>query len=83
MSELSKSQIQELKKSIPEKVGQRIKAIRANKGISQTELGMRVGKDRQYIYKIEKGKVTPNIATVVILLTALDISASEFFKDFA
>ena len=81
MSELSKSQIDQLKKSVPEKVGQRIRAIRAKKNISQTELGLRVGKDRQYIYKIEKGKVTPNIATVIILLTALDISASEFFKD--
>ncbi|MBL4734709.1 MAG: helix-turn-helix transcriptional regulator [Flavobacteriales bacterium] len=81
MSELSKSQIQKLKKTIPEKVGQRIKAIRNKLTISQTELGLRVGKDRQYVYKIEKGKVTPNITTVMILLIALDISASVFFKD--
>ncbi|WP_370569050.1 helix-turn-helix transcriptional regulator [Flavobacterium sp. IB48] len=39
-----------------------------------------VGKDRQYLYKIEKRKVTPNIVTLSVLAKALKISLSELFQ---
>ena len=39
-----------------------------------------VGKDRQYLYKIEKGKVTPNIVTLSIIASALKITLSELFE---
>jgi DNA-binding XRE family transcriptional regulator len=49
------------------------------KGLTQTELAELVGKDRQCLYKIEKGKVTANIVTISALCHALDISLKDFF----
>lgn len=79
MYELSDNKINELKKSVPIAVGERIKHFRRLKKLTQIELAMRSGKDRQYIYKIEKGKVTPNITTIVLLTTSLGITLKELF----
>lgn len=49
--------------------------------LTQTELAHRVWKDRQYLYKIEKGKVTPNIFTIAMIALALEVSLSELLKD--
>ena len=59
------------KKKIPFGVGEQIINFRKLKLFTQTELAELVGKDRQYIYKIEKGKVTPNIVTLAIICKAL------------
>ena len=40
-----------------------------------------VGKDRQYLYKIEKGVVKPNIVTISIIAFALDLELSELFEN--
>lgn len=79
MSELSDIKINELKSKVPLLVGKRIRFLRNEKGVTQTELGKLTGKDRQYIYKIEKGIVTANITTIAIITTALDISLKDFF----
>ncbi|OYX22958.1 MAG: hypothetical protein B7Z06_10890, partial [Flavobacteriales bacterium 32-35-8] len=53
--------------------------FRKEKGLTQTQLAQFVGKDRQYLYKIEKGIVTPNIVTISILAITLEVSLREFF----
>lgn len=79
--ELSEIEIQKIKDTFPLWVGNRVKKVRKDKGISQTKLADLTGKDRQYIYKIEKGIVTPNIVTLKIVATALDISLSNLLKE--
>jgi len=79
--ELSEIEIQAIKDKFPLWVGSRIKKIRNEKGITQTKLAELTGKDRQYIYKIEKGFVTPNIATIKILTTALEVTLSTLFTE--
>ncbi len=79
MIELSEKRIEELKTSIPIKIGDRVRFLRKQKGLSQTELAELVGKDRQYLYKIEKAVVTPNIVTISILAIALEIPLKDFF----
>ncbi len=74
--------LQELKKSIAIQLGQQIKMIRKQKRLSQSDLAFLVGMDRQYIYKIETAKVTPNIGTITALAFALEISLSTLFEDF-
>jgi len=81
MSELSDKKINELKSTIPIEIGNRIKFFRQQKNLTQVELANRTNKDRQYIYKIEKGIVTPNIVTITILIKAMDISLKEFFNE--
>lgn len=70
-----------LKKKIAFETGQRIKELRKEKKLSQTDLAMLVGMDRQYLYKIETAKVTPNIGTIASLSFAMGITLAEFFKD--
>lgn len=79
MKQLSDKRLNDLKETIPKLVGNRIKDFREDKGITQTELAELVGKDRQYLYKIEKGKVTSNIVTIAALANALEISLKDLF----
>ncbi len=79
MAELSDERLNELKDSIPKKIGERVRYFRKQKGLTQTHLAELVSKDRQYLYKIEKGVVTPNIVTISILAIALDIPLKELF----
>lgn len=79
MAQLSDKRLNDLKESVPKAVGNRIKDLRKQKGFTQTELAEFVGKDRQYMYKIEKGIVTPNIVTITALTIALEISLKDLF----
>jgi len=79
MVQLSDERLDDLKKSIPKKVGERIRYFRKEKGLSQTQLAELVGKDRQYLYKIEKAIVTPNIVTISVLALALEVSLKDIF----
>ncbi len=81
MKELSANEISLIKNEFPCQVGNRIKELRKKQGITQTKLANLTDKDRQYIFKIEKGLVTPNIATIKIIANALDISLNHFFTD--
>lgn len=81
MSSLSDKELQKLKEELPKKVGDRVVFFRQSKNMTQTELAQKVSKDRQYIYKIEKGKVTPNIITLSIICKALSIKLTDLLKD--
>jgi len=80
MSNLSDLELQKISNDIPKRVGEQIIFYRKLKGLTQTELAEMVGKDRQYIYKIEKAIVTSNIATIAIIAAALEISLSKLFE---
>ncbi len=78
---LTDKEISSIKKNQPKVIGARLKSFREKLKITQTDLAQAVGKDRQYLYKIEKGLVTPNISTLICLITALEISVQDFFSD--
>ena len=77
--ELSDKKLEELKTTIPVLIGKRIKYFRKDRGLTQTQLAQMVGKDRQYLYKIEKAVVTPNIVTISAIAVALKVSLKEMF----
>ncbi|CAA0223319.1 conserved hypothetical protein [Tenacibaculum maritimum] len=79
MIELSENRLNELKISIPIKIGERVRFLRKQKGLTQTELAELVGKDRQYLYKIEKAVVTPNVVTISALAIAMEVPLKDFF----
>ena len=79
MVQLSDKRLNELKKTIPKLIGDIIRNLRKEKGLTQTQLAQLVGKDRQYLYKIEKGRVIPNIVTISALAIALEIPLQVFF----
>ena len=48
------------KKSELIKLGNTVKEIRLSKGLTQTELAHKIGKDHPSINKLENGKVNPS-----------------------
>lgn len=74
--ELSKENIEALKDAIPKIVGQNIRRERENQGLSQIELANRIHSDRQYLYKIESGKVGVSITKLVVIAKSLDVPVS-------
>lgn len=80
MEMIPENTIELLKQKTPIQVGNRLKSLRKSKGISQTYIAYKTGKDRQYIYKIETGKVNPTISTIALIALALNVSLEDIFK---
>lgn len=49
-----------------------LKALRAEQGLSQAELGRKLGLPQSHISKIEKGGVDPRLSTVADMARLLD-----------
>lgn len=58
-------------------IGEQIKKYRKEAGLSQKELGERLGVSQQHIAQYESGKRIPKIETIIKIATALDISPFE------
>lgn len=61
------------------RVGQRVKQLRNELGISQEELADKAGLDRTYITSVEGGKRNISIVNVEKLAKCLNVSLAEFF----
>ena len=60
------------------RVGQKIKALRKDRGWSQGELAEKVGIKAQNISRYEKGHVSPRDSTLAVFAEAFDVPLSEF-----
>ncbi len=60
-------------------IGQRLKNIRMERGLSQRELATRAGLTNGTISLIETDKTSPSVASLKSLLDAIPISMAEFF----
>ena len=65
---------------IQEKVGQRIRELREQLGISQEELAARANLDRTYITSVERGKRNISIGTLEKIVVQLNCTMHEFFN---
>ncbi|MBS1624704.1 MAG: helix-turn-helix transcriptional regulator [Bacteroidetes bacterium] len=59
------------------KFGKRLIALRKEQGITQSELARRSGKDRQNIYRLEKGEINPTLFQLTEIASALNIGLAE------
>ena len=64
---------------IQEKVGQRIRELRGQLGISQEELAARANLDRTYITSVERGKRNISIVNLEKISIALEVPLKVFF----
>lgn len=66
------------------KIGQRIRELRKDLEISQEALAYKAEVDRTYVTDVENGRRNISIEILEKLITALEISFTEFFnaKDF-
>lgn len=64
---------------ITEQVGNRIRSLRNEIGLSQEKLALKAGVDRTYLAGIEAGKRNVTIASLEKIVVALDLSLKDFF----
>jgi putative transcriptional regulator len=69
------------KPEVQKALGNRIRAIRLAKNMSQMELGARIGKDDTSISRLENGKVNPTYTYLLQISEGLGITISELLKE--
>ena len=60
--------------------GQRLRALRLQRGLSQEKLAEMAGLDRTYISQAEAGKRNVTLKTIVRLATALGVQAGDLVQ---
>jgi transcriptional regulator with XRE-family HTH domain len=63
-------------------LGDRLRELRDEAGISQEQLANEIGLDRTYISGIERGKRNPSIQSLYRIAKGLDVTLEVFFKGF-
>lgn len=66
---------------IKDKVGQRIKELRHELGLSQEALGNKAGVDRTYVTDVENGRRNVSVEVLEKLIKALEVSFQDFFTN--
>ncbi len=61
-------------------LGLKVKELREGKGLSQTELAYKIGKDQPSINRLEKGRVNPSIIYLLQICEGLEITIEELVK---
>ena len=61
-------------------LGQRIRDLRIQKGMSQAKLGIKIYKDQQSIHKVESGQFNPTYIYLLEICEGLEISIEELLK---
>lgn len=62
------------------KLGENIKKIRLEKGMSQGDICRKLGFDRSYISNIESGNKNPTLSTITKLAKALGVPMEDLLK---
>ncbi len=59
----------------------RIREIREQNGMSQTELAAKLGVTRKTVWNLEKGRTLPNLAVVFAIAMILGVAWSVLYVD--
>ena len=62
-------------------IGERLKALREHKNLSQGDIEKRTGLLRVYISRVENGHTVPSIATLKKMARALEVPMYQLFYD--
>ena len=62
-------------------IGDRLRAIRESKGMSQGDIEKRTGLLRCYLSRVENGHTIPSLDTLARIATAMDLPLSRFFSE--
>lgn len=65
---------------VTEMVGERIRLLRKQAGLSQEKLALKAGLDRTYLAGIESGKRNATILSLEKIATSLNVQIKEFFE---
>lgn len=76
---LSRIRIMLTKPQFSKKVGENIRKIRKQKGVSQENLAYEAGLYRTYVGHLENGRYSPSAYILYRIAKVLKVDASEFF----
>lgn len=62
------------------KLGERVRNIRIEKGITQKELAHSLGKDQQSIQRLEGGNINPSVFYLYEICKGLNVSLEDLIK---
>ena len=62
------------------RIGQNIRAIREEQGLSQEALALKAGLDRSYVGGVERGERNISAINLFKLLISINVNLSDFFK---
>lgn len=63
------------------KFGEKLRTLRQQRGLSQNQLGDRLGVTRNYISRMERGEKIPNVAMLLKIARLFDVSLDQLAKD--
>ena len=63
-----------------QKLGENLKRIRTEKGITQGDIARALEMDKSFVSNIENGKTNPTLATIAKLAKAIGVSVGELMK---
>jgi putative transcriptional regulator len=78
---MSPRPIDNSQKETLKRLGERIKSIRVEKGLTLEEVGQRIGKDRQSIHSLEKGNFNPSYIYLLEICKGLGVDLKEVLED--
>ena len=61
-------------------VGDRIRTLRTEQGISQEELAHKAGVSTSHIGKLERGEKNPSLSSIEKVINALEVTFEDLFK---
>ena len=67
-------------KNEAQKLGENLKRIRTEKGISQGDIVRKLGMPKSFVSNIENGKTNPTLATITKLAKAIGVPIGELIK---
>jgi transcriptional regulator with XRE-family HTH domain len=68
------------REDIPVRVGERVKSVREQRGLSVTDIARRTGLDAPTLVEIEEGTMAPPLGTVIKLAKALEMKMGYFIS---
>lgn len=66
---------------IQKRIGERIRKLRVQIGLSQEKFALKIGMDRTYFASVELGRRNISIINLEKIANGLNIPLSELFKD--
>lgn len=66
---------------MPLSIGERIKTLRNERGMTLADFGKRVNLSTSYLSQIERDKTTPSFSTLLEIAEALNVGPKYFFED--
>ena len=66
---------------VAQNIGQRLRALRGERGLTLAQLGQHLGLSASYLSQIERGVTLPSLSRLTTIAGALDVQVGYFFED--